>query len=629
MEWIARLHGENSAAALRAACYHRRVARSRTVRGSIFLSVSVLLVCTLLAFSLVVYDYVSAVARERFADALTSLSRSLVTNLDAQVAEMDRLSLTLIYSQVFQGLYARHLALPRVPVSTSQRIAKLENAEALIEICETILGPNRSAPQISVFDLRGEMIGAGYYSRLVERDVRREPWYPDVMRAGGERVIRPPHMDPLLEETSIIVKDKRYVSLVRTFQDALLSTQGIVEVEQYCDTLFGELDLLRGSSVSPFVFDSAGNQLYPYDGPAADGSTLRRLADRASRRPIMAGTLPGQREPQILAVAASEATGWTVLIGEPSAGLAASVLQYALRIALLTLTAIACSLAASYFIARRVTVPIKALHTEIEALDLENLDTASEGAPRPVLGEIDELRLAFRDMRRKLNESIQEAVALRAHEKEAQLVALQSQLNPHFLHNMLQTIGIMAEEGAAAGIQDLIMNLVRVLRYVSSTEGTTATLGTEMGYVESYLAAMRARFGDSLEYRIDISPALREIEVPRLILQPFIENCFKYGTSARPPWRIAVRGAREDGRWMIEITDNGPGFSAATLARVAQRTAARDRAGGGLSPMSISGMGILNSFERLRLAFGEGTVFEIANQPEGGARVRIGAAVDG
>ena len=629
MEWIARLHGENSAAALRAACYHRRVARSRTVRGSIFLSVSVLLVCTLLAFSLVVYDYVSAVARERFADALTSLSRSLVTNLDAQVAEMDRLSLTLIYSQVFQGLYARHLALPRAPVSTSQRIAKLENAEALIEICETILGPNRSAPQISVFDLRGEMIGAGYYSRLVERDVRREPWYPDVMRAGGERVIRPPHMDPLLEETSIIVKDKRYVSLVRTFQDALLSTQGIVEVEQYCDTLFGELDLLRGSSVSPFVFDSAGNQLYPYDGPAADGSTLRRLADRASRRPIMAGTLPGQREPQILAVAASEATGWTVLIGEPSAGLAASVLQYALRIALLTLTAIACSLAASYFIARRVTVPIKALHTEIEALDLENLDTASEGAPRPVLGEIDELRLAFRDMRRKLNESIQEAVALRAHEKEAQLVALQSQLNPHFLHNMLQTIGIMAEEGAATGIQDLIMNLVRVLRYVSSTEGTTATLGTEMGYVESYLAAMRARFGDSLEYRIDISPALREIEVPRLILQPFIENCFKYGTSARPPWRIVVRGAREDGRWMIEITDNGPGFSAATLARVAQRTAARDRAGGGLSPMSISGMGILNSFERLRLAFGEGTVFEIANQPEGGARVRIGAAVDG
>ena len=91
------------------------VARYRTVRGSIFLWVSILLVSVLLAFSLVVYDYASTVARERFADALTSLSKSVMANLDAQVAEMNRLSLTLIYSQVFRNLYSRHLALPRSP----------------------------------------------------------------------------------------------------------------------------------------------------------------------------------------------------------------------------------------------------------------------------------------------------------------------------------------------------------------------------------------------------------------------------------------------------------------------------------------------------------------------------------
>ena len=96
------------------------VARYRTVRGSIFLWVSILLVCVLLAFSLVVYDYASTVARERFADALTSLSKSVMANLDAQVAEMNRLSLTLIYSQVFRSLYSRHLALPRSP-ETVQR----------------------------------------------------------------------------------------------------------------------------------------------------------------------------------------------------------------------------------------------------------------------------------------------------------------------------------------------------------------------------------------------------------------------------------------------------------------------------------------------------------------------------
>ena len=582
----------------------------------------------LIAFSLVVYDYASGVARDRFAEALNTLSRSVMTNLDAQVAEMDRLSLTLIYSQVFQGLFARHLALPRNPGTAEQRIARLENTEALIEISETILGPNRSAPQANVFDLRGEMIGAGYYSRLIDRDAKGEPWYAAVMGAGGERVIVPPHMDPLLEQTSIIVKDKRYVSLVRTFQDALLSTQGIVEVEQYCDALFSELDLLKGTSGSFFLFDDAWNQLYPYDGSPADPAPFRRLARQASAHPIVTGVLPGKREPQILAIAVSKDTGWTLLIGEPTGGLAASVLQYAVRIALLALIAITCSLAASYFIARRVTVPLKALHTEIEALGLENLDEIGAGTHKSDLGEIDELRLAFRDMRLKLNESIQEAVALRAHEKEAQLVALQSQLNPHFIHNMLQTIGIMAEEGSPAAIQEVIKNLARMLRYVSSTEATTATLGTEIEYAESYLAAMRARFGESLEYVLDVRPDMRRVVVPRLILQPFIENCFKYGTTARPPWRIEIRGDCADGRWSLEILDNGPGFTAETLARISERLAARRQAGG-LSPMSISGMGIVNSCERLRLAFGDEAAVEITNRPDGGARIAMGAGFHG
>ena len=579
----------------------------------------------LIAFSLVVYDYASGAARERYADTLTSLSRSVLTNLDSQLAEMNRLSLTLIYSQVFQNLYARHLALPRAAVSPAQRITKLENTEALIEIIETILGPNQSAPQMNVFDLQGEMIGAGFYSQLIERDATQEPWYADVMHGGGQRVILPPHMDPLLEESSVIVKGKLYVSLLRTFRDALLSTQGIVEVEQYCDTLFSELDTLRSSSVSVFVLDNAGSRLYPYDGPPADGPALLRLADQATHRRIMTGILPGTQEEQIIAAAHSPGSGWTLLIGEPSAGLAASVVQYAVRIALLTLGAIACSLVASYFLARRLTSPIKALHAEIEALDLRTLENAAEAAQRPDRGEIDELRMAFHGMRLKLNESIQEAISLREHEKEAQLVALQSQLNPHFLHNMLQTIAIMAEESSPQAIQELILNLTRVLRYSSSSERTTATLRTEMQYADSYLAAMQARFAGSLEYLIDVSGAVEDIVVPRLILQPFIENCFKYMTSARPPWRVEVRGGSANGEWRVEILDNGPGFDIRTLERISEKLVARQADSGGLSPMSISGMGILNSYERLRLAFGENAFFEIANRAEGGARIIMGA----
>lgn len=606
--------------------YHRPVGRYRTVRGNIFLWVSLLLVSVLLAFSLVVYDYASAVARERFSDALTTLSQSVVANLDTQVAEMNRLSLTLIYSQVFRGLYARHLALPHSPVTAQERITKLETTEALIEIGDTVLGPNQSAPQVNIYDLKGEMIGAGYYSRLIEKNASSEPWFAEVMGRNGDRMILPPHADPLQEETSVVVKGKLYMSLLRSFQDPLLSIKGIVEVKQYCHSIFAELEVLGDNTLALFVLDEEGRLLYPYDGPGLTESDLALLATSSRQRSIATGALPGQNEPQIYATAVSRETGWTLILGENSKGLTANIYQYATRIALLTLTAIICSLVASYFLARRVTVPIKALHGEIESLELHNLDELAEGTPGSDLSEIDALRMAFREMRLKLNDSVLEAVALRAHEKEAQLVALQSQLNPHFLHNMLQTIAIMADEGNLASIQGLINNLSKVLRYIASTESTTATLGSELECAESYLAAMRARFGDSLEYRIDVPESLRDIVVPRLIVQPFLENCFKYATTARPPWRIELVGAKTEASWTIEILDNGPGFTPASLELLSGKITGRAE---GLAPMSISGMGIFLSAERLRLTFGDQSLFVVGNGPSGGARVVLGVQAHG
>ena len=151
----------------------------------------------------------------------------------------------------------------------------------------------------------------------------------------------------------------------------------------------------------------------------------------------------------------------------------------------------------------------------------------------------------------------------------------------------------------------------------------------EIEYAESYLAGDEGEIRGEPRVRDRRPPRDEADRRPRLILQPFIENCFKYGTTARPPWRIELRGHCADGRWSIEILDNGPGFAAETLARISERLAARRQAGSGLSPMSISGMGIVNSYERLRLAFGDEAAFEITNRPDGGARIAMGAGLHG
>ncbi len=124
------------------------------------------------AFSLVVYDYASGVARDRFAEALNTLSRSVMTNLDAQVAEMNRLSLTIIYSRVFQGLYARHLALPRSP-----GLGRAENRQA---------GEHGGADRDQRDDSRPQPLrAAGQRLRSSGRDDRRRLLQPP-HRAGRE-----------------------------------------------------------------------------------------------------------------------------------------------------------------------------------------------------------------------------------------------------------------------------------------------------------------------------------------------------------------------------------------------------------------------------------------------------------
>ena len=273
-------------------------------------------------------------------------------------------------------------------------------------------------------------------------------------------------------------------------------------------------------------------------------------------------------------------------------------------------------------------MPIARIHDALRGLDWDAL--ARDGGPAgPAtgVGELEELEAAFGGMRATLRRTMDEALEARAHETKATLLALQSQMDPHFVYNMLTTIGIMAEEGMTREIAESIGNMTHLLRYISSGASTVVTLGDEIEYARRYLACMKTRFRENLSYDIDVPEGLLAVRVPKLIIQPIIENTIKYGLTARPPWRIGITG-RDDAaagarRWTISVTDNGPGFSEEKLRDLRERVAARAGTGAGVS-LSISGMGLLSISARLAIFYGSEAVFSAANRSEGGAVVTIG-----
>ena len=146
---------------------------------------------------------------------------------------------------------------------------------------------------------------------------------------------------------------------------------------------------------------------------------------------------------------------------------------------------------------------------------------------------------------------------------EARLHALRMQIQPHFLFNTLHSIASLVRDRQNDEAVQMIARLGELFRYVLGGNGEQkVTLGAEVGFVEGYLAIEHERFSDRLRVTMDVPEALREAEVPPLILQPVVENAIKHGIAKLSgPGTIAIRARREEAALHIEVENDGPGLS--------------------------------------------------------------------
>ena len=203
-----------------------------------------------------------------------------------------------------------------------------------------------------------------------------------------------------------------------------------------------------------------------------------------------------------------------------------------------------------------------------------------------------------------VREEQQRAAAVREREHSAQLRALHSQINPHFLFNSLNSVSALMLEGSVASADEMVTKLARFLRLGLAADPTDKiALAAEMELQRTYLEIEQLRYQD-LVVTFDLPEALEAALVPSLILQPIVENAVKYGVAgAPPPATIGVTATASDRRLVIEVVDSGKG--------------AGPKASGG-------GIGLANVRQRLALIYGVGeTAFAAGRQGDGSFRVRL------
>lgn len=352
-------------------------------------------------------------------------------------------------------------------------------------------------------------------------------------------------------------------------------------------------DFSRGESRDVLLLDGtrcivSGSRL-PDAAEAAEIGTLVRDAP-AGRGNVQLG---GER----CSVAWAELpfSGMTLLLVEKQDRLLRQIFLMQLMTVLCALVIAALSSVFLYAVSARISAPVEDLAKTMQAVGRGDL-----GIRAVVCGadEIGYLAASFNRMLSHIESLVERLAGERVQKKEAELKALQYQIRPHFIYNTLNAIRLAALMQGAKNIAALLGSFIEVLRVSTNREGSFAPLCDEIVTLRSYIALQEFRMMDVFAVSFDLAQESLACCVPRLILQPLVENSILHGPSEeRPSCHIVVRSALVGDMLRLTVEDDGQGMRGDAMARMTGAA--------GASPGGMSGVGVANVRERLQLYYGE------------------------
>jgi len=320
----------------------------------------------------------------------------------------------------------------------------------------------------------------------------------------------------------------------------------------------------------------------------------------------------------------------------------------------MVLTGIA-AVVAIVLVAQYITSPLRHLAKEAEKLaggdleagivevhtkdEVETLAKAFSTMARSIRDMVEGLREKA-ELERLLHEEELALVSMGKALREAQFMNLQEQMKPHFLFNALNTIARSSLLESAPRTEALALSLARLLRALLGDSGPKAALAAELALAEDYLEFQKARFGERLAWHIDVPEGLRRVSVPRLFLQPLVENAVRHGLEPKMEGgTVRIKARKREDSLLLWISDDGVGMSDEKLKelRARIRMASNRKTGSpgrnsdgaaastanGEELLAGTGIGIANLVLRLAILFPERFDFSIDAVPGSGTKIRI------
>ena len=559
----------------------RFIGKFSSIQSVIFATVAVLVLSAVVIVTGVSMKFTNTSIFENSSEYTHTIIQQMNQNIDSYIDYMENIAYLISSNEDVQDYLF------------DEKIDN-EGRYRILNQLQTILDSRSDIRNVGIISKNGRMlINDGSKSVNQDLDLNTQEWYATALEKPNGPILTSSHVQHIISGERPWV-----ITLSRGIRDR--SGSGEKEGVFFIDLNYSAISELCdqstvGTKGYAFILDAKGNIVYHpqqqqlYNELQTENISLIMDTDEDT---VLTGT---GNDGKLYSISRSEKTGWTVVDCTNVKELLSKSRQAQSVYVLTAIILVIVALLFSRFMARSITLPIQKLRDSMKKV--QEGDFSVSDVVVDSKNEIGSLTKSFDVMTHRIHELMEQNVHEQEEKRRSELKALQSQINPHFLYNTLDSIIWMSEGKKNEEVVLMTASLARLLRQSISNEDEVVPIANEVEYARGYLTIQKMRYKDKLEFQIEVDSSILYIPLIKLVLQPIIENAIYHGLKYKESkGLLIVKGFMKDGNAVLQVIDDGVGMDEETLAHIYDKHKVNYHS---------NGVGVYNVQKRLKLYYGE------------------------
>lgn len=566
------------------------IKKFKSIQSVIFAVLSVLLLGAVIIITVISLSYTRQSVFENSSLYTQTIIQQMNQNIDSYIDYMENTSYLVSSNEDVQKYLFGDTADP-------------EARDRILSQFETILDSRSDILNLGIIAENGRMlINNGQHLTNQDLDIHSQEWYTNALEGRESVYLTSSHVQHIISGERPWV-----ITLSRGIRNKEMGTGQEKEGVFFIDLNYSAISELCDQSMVgnqgyAFIVDADGNIVYHPQQQQLYNELQTENIELVMNAGSDIVTWGDGINKKMYSISRSEKTGWTVVDCVRVEELLRRSNEAQSIYVLVAMGLMAVALFFSRFVAKSITLPIQRLCDSMERVQEGDFSVSDIVVDSE--NEIGSLTKSFNVMTQRIHELMAQNIREQEAKRKSELKALQSQINPHFLYNTLDSIIWMAEGKKNEEVVLMTASLARLLRQSISNEDELVSIGQEIEYARGYLTIQKMRYKDKLEFRIEVEPSILNIRLIKLVLQPVIENAIYHGLKYKESrGLLLVKGFMKNGNAVLQVIDDGVGMDQETLDHIYERHKV---------DYHSNGVGIYNVQKRLQLYYGNeyGIVYE-------------------